>query len=244
MSWKDFDELLPFDLEYRVAIQARGNGSPFYPTKTLDLIGIRDRKYLDHTATHLHRGIGDIMRYGLLVECCDAWVFGPHQMFPLERRLPRFRFSDEVMFALATYIYSLKTPSSPYANDRRAAEGKKVFEREQCGMCHTPPLYTNNKLTLAKGFTPPDDHPYKQDIMPISVGTDPGLGLKTRKGTGFYRVPSLKGVWYRGLYGHHGDVASLEDWFDPARLREDYTPSGWKGYKVSHRAVPGHEFGA
>jgi hypothetical protein len=56
-------------------------------------------------------------------------------------------------------------------------------------------------------------------------------------------VPSLKGVWYRGLYGHDGAVATLEDWFDPARLRGDYVPSGFKGVEVKTRAVPGHEFG-
>jgi hypothetical protein len=38
-------------------------------------------------------------------------------------------------------------------------------------------------------------------------------------------------------------VTTLEHWFDPARLRDDYVPSGFKGYKVTHRAVPGHEFG-
>jgi hypothetical protein len=41
---------------------ARWNGSLFYPAKIPDLIGIKDRKYIDHTATHLHRGIGDLMR--------------------------------------------------------------------------------------------------------------------------------------------------------------------------------------
>ena len=75
------------------------------------------------------------------------------------------------------------------------------------------------------------------------MGTDPGIALRTRKGTGFYKVPSLKGVWYRGHYGHDGSVTTLEEWFDPARLKNDYVPSGWKGYRVSHRAVPGHEFG-
>ena len=79
--------------------------------------------------------------------------------------------------------------------------------------------------------------------MPLSVGTDPGLALKTRKGTGFYKVPSLKGVWYRGLYNHDGSVTSLEDWFNPARLRDDYVPSGFIGYGVKTRAVKGHEFG-
>jgi hypothetical protein len=69
------------------------------------------------------------------------------------------------------------------------------------------------------------------------------LALKTRKGTGLYKIPSLRGVWYRGLFGHDGSSRSLEEWFDLARLRDDYVPSGFKGYRVTHRAVPGHEFG-
>ena len=35
----------------------RWNGSSFYPAKAPDLVGLRDRKYLDATATHLHRAI-------------------------------------------------------------------------------------------------------------------------------------------------------------------------------------------
>ena len=38
-------------------------------------------------------------------------------------------------------------------------------------------------------------------------------------------------------------VTRLEEWFDPARLRDDYVPSGFKGVGVRARAVPGHEFG-
>jgi len=38
-------------------------------------------------------------------------------------------------------------------------------------------------------------------------------------------------------------LTTLEEWFDPARLRDDYTPSGYKGFKVTRRAVPGHQFG-
>jgi hypothetical protein len=98
-------------------------------------------------------------------------------------------------------------------------------------------------LTLAAGFAPPPDHPLRDDILPISVGTDPNLALKTRKGTGLYKVPSLRGVWYRELLGHDGSVKTLEEWFDPARLHDDYVPSGFKGYKITHRAVPGHEYG-
>jgi hypothetical protein len=80
--------------------------------------------------------------------------------------------------------------------------------------------------------------------MPVSVGTDSGLALETRKGTGFYKVPSLKGVWYRGLYGHDGSVASLDDSFDPARLRDNYAPTGFKGYQVATRPVKGPQIRA
>jgi hypothetical protein len=53
---------------------------------------------------------------------------------------------------------------------------------------------------------PPPEHFTSLDIMRVSVGTDPGLALKTRKGTGFYKVPSLKGVWYRGRDLHNGSA--------------------------------------
>jgi hypothetical protein len=96
---------------------------------------------------------------------------------------------------------------------------------------------------LAAGFEVQADHPLRGDVLPISVGTDSNLALKTRKGTGLYKVPSLRGVWYRGLFGHDGSVTSLDEWFNPERQRDDYIPSGFKGYKVTHRAVPGHEFG-
>jgi hypothetical protein len=58
----------------------RPNGSPYYPTKVIDLVGIRDCQYIDHTATHRNRGLGDIMRYAALVEYSDAMEFGGHRM--------------------------------------------------------------------------------------------------------------------------------------------------------------------
>ena len=220
---------------------ARFNGSPYYPTQVPDLIGIKDRKYIDHTATHQLRGPADLMRYAAVVSCCDSAEFGSHRLLPGQKIL--YKIPDHLAFALAQYVFSLEPPANPNMGDPRAVAGKQVFEREACGSCHTPPLYTNNKLTLATGYKPPDNHPNKADIMPVSVGTDPNLALKTRKGTGLYKVPSLKGIWYRGLLSHDGSVATLEDWFDPARLREDYVPTGFKGYNVTRRAVPGHEFG-
>jgi len=221
----------------------RFNGSPYFTTKMPDLIGVGERKYIDATATHRNRGPEDIARYAALVSCCDLADFGPHRMLTDQQRVIRDPYPDALLYALAQYIVSIEPPKNPNLGDARAVRGKTVFEREGCAGCHTPPLYTNNKLTLAQGYRLPTDHPLAADILAISVGTDPNLALKTRKGTGLYKIPSLKGVWYRGLYGHDGSVASLEDWFNPARLRNDYVPTGFKGYKVEHRAVPGHEFG-
>lgn len=221
----------------------RFNGSPYFTTKMPDLIGAADRKYIDATATHRLRGPEDIARYAAFVTCCDAAEFGPHHILDAKQRMIRDPFPDDLLYALAQYIVALRPPENPNLADPRAPQGKMIFQREGCAGCHTPPLYTNNKLTLAQGYRAPKDHPFAADIIPLSVGTDPSLALKTRKGTGLYKIPSLKGVWYRGLYGHDGSVASLEDWFNPARLRDDYVPTGFKGYKVEHRAVPGHSFG-
>jgi hypothetical protein len=230
-------------LNSNAGVVARFNGSPFFPTKIPDLIGIQDRKYLDHTATHRLRDVPDLMRYAALISCCDLADFGSYHMLAEEQRRIRSRFSNDLLFALAQYLYTLEPSPNPNAGDARASAGQKIFEREGCPQCHTPPFYSSNKLTLAAGFKLPPDHPLRDDIIPISVGTDPSLALKTRKGTGLYKIPSLKGVWYRALLGHDGSVSTLEEWFDPARLNDDYIPSGFKGYKATHRAVPGHEFG-
>ena len=70
--------MTPAELPGLLAAGARGgaiprwNGSVFYPAKVPDLIGVKDRKYLDATATHLHRGIGDLMRYAALVSYSGA----------------------------------------------------------------------------------------------------------------------------------------------------------------------------
>jgi hypothetical protein len=221
----------------------RWNGSLYFPAKLPDLIGIKERKYIDHTATHLHRGIGDLMRYAAQVSFAETADFGPYHMLGEHTRRVEARLPDEALYALALYIYSLQPPPNPNPFDEKAKAGQKIFTREGCIGCHTPPLYTNNKLTLAEGFTPPNDKPATLDILPISVHTDPGLAMKTRKGTGYYKVPSLKGVWYRGHYLHDGSAASLEEMFDPSRLEETHVPGGWLPAGMKTRAIKGHEFG-
>lgn len=224
---------------------SRFNGSPFFINHIPDLIGVKDRKYLDATATHRNRGPEDIARYGILVNDADDGAIGPHT-FKSEavRRLPS-RHSDDAMYALGKYVYALQPPPNPNPKSALTARGEDVFARSGCTSCHTPPLYTNNKLVAVDGFTPLTHpaSPPADDVIGVKVGTDPGLALRTRKGTGYYKVPSLKGVWYRDTLEHSGSVASLEEWFDPARLRDDYHSKGWNPPDVKTRAIPGHRFG-
>jgi hypothetical protein len=238
------------------SVISRHRSSPFYPVQVPDLIGVRDRHYLDRTGLQQQRGIVDLMRYAALNQGADDYAnydgFVPaaadfKTLPPADKLDPNLaepdRYSDEQLYALALYVYSLKPPSNPNKFNGLAQRGRKIFEREGCAGCHTPPLYTNNKLTLAEGFTRPPGTERKYDIMPISVGTDPNLALKTRRGTGYYKVPSLKGVWYRSMFGHSGWCATLEDWFDPRRTRDDYVPTGFRPYGTKGYAVKGHPFG-
>jgi hypothetical protein len=229
---------------------ARNRSSPFYPPAVPDLIGVKDRKYLDRTGATVHRGLADLMRYASMAQgiefLSDFGGFipaGEENFTKLPPPEKSERFSDEALYALALYIYSLKPPPNPNRFDASAAAGKAVFSRSGCAGCHPAPVYTNNKLIPAPGFPIPPDQRLKYDILEVRIGTDPRLTLQTRRGTGYYKVPSLRGLWYRGLFEHNGSVAALEDWFDERRLRDDYVPTGLIGYGIKTRAVPGHEFG-
>ena len=257
---KRLQAMTPADFQRTLAetppgVLVRQGTSVFSPPAIPDLIGLRDRKYLDKTGLGRHRGIADVMRYAAMNQTLD--VLGTYGGFvPAAadgRTLPppgkggfngaQDRYSDAQLFALAQFIYSLTPPPNPNPRDAKATRGEAVFTASGCARCHTPPLYTANKLVPAPGFTPPPGHLAKYDILNERVGTDPALTMTTRRGTGYYKIPSLKGVWYRGPFEHSGSVATLEDWFDHRRLRDDYVPTGFKGPGVTSRAVTGHAFG-
>jgi hypothetical protein len=227
-------------------VQARPGVSLWYPVVVPDLIGVKDRRYLDRTGLQVHRSIVDMMRYAQLNQGVNFLsnykgfiprgpLFSPKSIRP--------RYSDASLYALSLYLYSLKPPPNPNKFTALAARGKKIFEREGCSVCHAPPLYTNNRLTPVEGFKVPEEHWKKYDVMRVVVGTDPGLALNSRRATGYYKVPSLKGVWYRGPFEHSGSVLTLEDWFNPHRLDDDYVPTGFKGYDNKPRPIRGHLFG-
>ncbi|MGH7282253.1 MAG: hypothetical protein ACRELY_12055, partial [Polyangiaceae bacterium] len=105
------------------------------------------------------------------------------------QRSQTLRPPREVAWALASYVWSLSSslPQVPPSD----APGADIF-RTTCGACHDPD----------QGFTGAP--------VPIGeVGTDPMLGLSPDRGTGNYRVPSLRGVGQRGALLHDASITSL-----------------------------------
>jgi mono/diheme cytochrome c family protein len=221
----------------------RPNGSPFYAAKIPDLRLLKYSRYIDATGTHRLRGPGDIARYAALITGADRMDFGPHRLLTDEQRRVRFRYADEVLYAIGMYLLSLEPPKNPNPPPPElVARGQEVFRRENCSTCHPAPSYTTGELTPVDGFDVPPDHPNGGDVRSRSVGTDPGLALKTRKATGFYKIPSLRGLWYRPRLLHDASITSLEELFDPARLAPEYERKGWTPRGVTKGAIPGLEF--
>ncbi len=240
------------DLYARVplGVYPRNNTSLLYPAKIANLVDIKGYRYFDRTGTARQRDISDLMRYsgaiGDVSDALTAYGDGPNARSVLANmglQKGIHRTPDALLYALALYVYSLEAPPNPNPFDAEAKRGQKIFMKQaNCAQCHTPPFYSNNKLTLAEGFTPSAEEMKEFDIMNLSVGTDPGLALKTRKGTGFYRVPSLKMVWTSNAFLHDGSIGSLEELFNRDRLKPDFRSSNWSSNVPSH-AVKGHPFG-
>jgi hypothetical protein len=218
----------------------REGASLKHPVKVPSLIGVRDIRYLDATGHSRHSNIGDMMRYAIVNQGLISMArYGDY--FPGRQPEPGYtRYSDEQLYALSLYLYSLKPPPNSNPHNDEARRGQIVFNEQGCSGCHPPPLFTNNKLTPVRGFTVPDALRRTDSILDVSVGTDPGLALETRRGTGFYKIPSLRGVWMRSALGHEGQASSLEEWFDPARFKDDYVPGG---VHLVPGPIQGHEFG-
>jgi hypothetical protein len=218
------------------------------PTAIPDLFNIKERKYLDRTGLQLNRDIGDLMRYAALNQDVDFFnEYGGAKIFPWSDSIVIAnieRFSDAQAYALSKYLYTLKPLPNPVkAAPELIARGKVLFEEESCIGCHTPPFYSSNMLAPVPGFTPTKEDKAKYDILDIGVMTDPGLALYSRRGTGYYKVPSLAGVWNRNALMHSGYVTSLEEMFNPDRQNDDFIPSGFNPNIDKPFAVKGHSFG-
>ena len=109
----------------------------------------------------------------------------------------------EIVFALVVYLWRLADalPSVP-----QGGAGRAVFEAT-CAECHGGPGLAGAATSLAE------------------VGTDPAVGESTMRGTGTYRISSLRGVGDRTPLLAGGGVADLATLLDP------------------DRAAPGHAYG-
>jgi mono/diheme cytochrome c family protein len=104
-----------------------------------------------------------------------------------------------IALALAAYVDSLADALPTVESAAAAAPaGARVFAAS-CASCHAPPALAGAAVPLAV------------------IGTDETLGLSSDRGTGTYRVPSLRGVGSRGPLLHDGTLPSLSVMFDPAR---------------------------
>ena len=256
---RNAEELIE-DLKARpLGVMSRQGMGYQLPLSVPSLIGIKDIKYLDNTGLMRHQGPADLMRYAALNQGMDM-LTSYNGYIPLGidnfTKLPTSdewdnpfgyhpkRYSDAQLYALTQYIYSLEPPENPYQFAQELIKrGEQIFLEQGCVTCHTPPLYTSNQLTPVDGFEPPERHLENHDIFNVSVETDPRTSLTTRRGTGYYKIPSLRGVWFKGPFFHNGELATLEDIFDQRRLNDDYVPTGYKPSNVTTKAVKGHDFG-
>jgi hypothetical protein len=234
------------------SVDPRGGSSVFHPIQLPDLIGVKDRLYLDHTGLQQHRSIADMMRYAALNQGADSLAsYGG--LYP--RTEPRSnncrtpdkvsngRYSDQQLYALALYLYSLQPPANPNGFDDVAARGQKVFEREGCARVpHAAALYkqqANASGRFRRRRRPQEEvrHPAVLSRNRSQLDSqDPSRDRLLQGAVAERRLVS-------GMFPHDGSCATLEDWFDPRRLRGDYVPTGFKGYGIQTRAVKGHEFG-
>jgi len=125
-----------------------------------------------------------------------------------------------VALALATYVRSLAALlPDPETAAAASPHGAAVFA-QTCADCHVPPGFTGDPVSLA------------------TVATDPCLGLSRDRGTGSYRVPSLRGVGTRGPLLHDGTVPSLAALLDPARASPSFSQR-----LHGPGPIPGHRYG-
>lgn len=111
-------------------VMAVPGATPWNPVQVPSLIGVQDQHFLGNEGKVENNGPGDIARY----------VAAKQAPFN-----PESRYSDDQLKALAMYLTSLKAPPSPVKADKTTRLGEKIFQREGCAECHSPPSYTSPK---------------------------------------------------------------------------------------------------
>jgi hypothetical protein len=109
----------------------------------------------------------------------------------------------KLVFALVVYLLSLSEALPAVPVD---TPGRAIFDA-QCADCHRGDGLVGDAISLDE------------------IGTPPDVGLSSDRGTGAYRIPSLRGLGDRGALMADGSVPDLETLLD------------------ADRESPGHRFG-
>lgn len=110
----------------------------------------------------------------------------------------------EVTLGLAYYLWSLEA-TMPLREPTTDAEKRGATSfATHCAKCHVPPTYSGKPVPIGE------------------VGTDGHLGASLDRGTGTYRVPSLRGLSTRGPLLHDASISTPDELLDPARLQPGY----------------------
>jgi mono/diheme cytochrome c family protein len=202
----------PGDAARRETLLAWGPGrldvSTSEGTEPIRISDLRPLKWL----THLHQtATVEQRRLTSLAIRIETLIVASHDQVV---RPPR-----EIAIGLAVYLWSLAPGPLDAAMTPEAKRGRALFDAE-CRDCHGLEGYAGRPVPVNE------------------VGTDPRLGLSKTRGTGMYRVPSLRGVSTRGPLLHDASLAGLGDLFDPER-----TGPGYRGGRHGAGAVMGHAFG-
>ena len=127
VSSMNLDQLIGAGESIPPGVTARANTSILMPPQIPDLIGVHDRRFLDHTGLVRHRDIGDLMRYSSLAQ--DVFSADRYQSAEnTNSSSPVARYSDPQLYALALYLYSLRPPPNPNHFDASAAREKCCFQ--------------------------------------------------------------------------------------------------------------------
>ena len=124
---------------------------------------------------------------------------------------------ENIVQALATFVRTLRSEDSPWDKFEKektpvsdvARAGFEVFRSAECGLCHTPPLYTDKSFhNTGIGTDKPMPDAGRGKIL--ADKQDP----QAEAMTGAFKTPTLRSVADTGPYFHDGSARTLDQAVD------------------------------